>query len=328
MGCSATGGPVIRAAGSSELFAVLSRLPEPGRLDPDAARWTCAATPSAAPRSVGWHARGAVWVRRPHRPAARRDRDPGPGGGRAADGLARLRAGAGRFRGARQRLSDAASLGLRAPCTQCARRVLRPRRTGCPAQSGEGPVRDAADVRRAGPGPVAPETAGRSHRQARPPMAWPCGAHVGGRLPPRGARTGGRRNPRAARCRCEARRSGHRAPLARHDCRTAGGGVGGVRDPLRAARCGCASRTPRWVGRCAGCSPRPAARRHACEDLLAWLRAPGLLERPELADRLEAAARRTGVRARPGRARCGRPSTGRWRRSTIFALPPTAGRSR
>jgi RecB family exonuclease len=31
------------------------------------------------------------------------------------------------------------------------------------------------------------------------------------------------------------------------------------------------------------------------EDLLAWLRAPGLLEHPELADRLEAAARRTGV---------------------------------
>jgi ATP-dependent helicase/DNAse subunit B len=31
------------------------------------------------------------------------------------------------------------------------------------------------------------------------------------------------------------------------------------------------------------------------EDLLAWLRAPGLLERPELADRLEAGARRTGA---------------------------------
>lgn len=33
------------------------------------------------------------------------------------------------------------------------------------------------------------------------------------------------------------------------------------------------------------------------EDLLAWLRAPGLLEHPELADRLEATARRTGVRS-------------------------------
>jgi ATP-dependent helicase/DNAse subunit B len=32
-------------------------------------------------------------------------------------------------------------------------------------------------------------------------------------------------------------------------------------------------------------------------DLLAWLRAPGLLERPELADRLEARARREGVRS-------------------------------
>jgi ATP-dependent helicase/DNAse subunit B len=31
------------------------------------------------------------------------------------------------------------------------------------------------------------------------------------------------------------------------------------------------------------------------EDLLAWLRAPGLLERPELADRLEAVARRRGI---------------------------------
>ncbi len=36
------------------------------------------------------------------------------------------------------------------------------------------------------------------------------------------------------------------------------------------------------------------------EDLLAWLRAPGLLERPELADRLEATARRTGVRSAAG----------------------------
>jgi ATP-dependent helicase/DNAse subunit B len=33
------------------------------------------------------------------------------------------------------------------------------------------------------------------------------------------------------------------------------------------------------------------------EDLLAWLRAPGLLEHPELADRLEATARRAGVRS-------------------------------
>jgi ATP-dependent helicase/DNAse subunit B len=32
-------------------------------------------------------------------------------------------------------------------------------------------------------------------------------------------------------------------------------------------------------------------------DLLAWLRAPGLLERPELADRLEARARRAGIRS-------------------------------
>jgi len=36
------------------------------------------------------------------------------------------------------------------------------------------------------------------------------------------------------------------------------------------------------------------------EDLLAWLRAPGLLEHQELADRLEAAARRTGVRSAAG----------------------------
>jgi hypothetical protein len=36
------------------------------------------------------------------------------------------------------------------------------------------------------------------------------------------------------------------------------------------------------------------------EDLLAWLRAPGLLEHPELADSLEATARRTGVRSAAG----------------------------
>ncbi len=36
------------------------------------------------------------------------------------------------------------------------------------------------------------------------------------------------------------------------------------------------------------------------EDLLAWLRAPGLLEHSELADRLEASARRTGVHSAAG----------------------------
>jgi ATP-dependent helicase/DNAse subunit B len=35
----------------------------------------------------------------------------------------------------------------------------------------------------------------------------------------------------------------------------------------------------------------------SAEDLLAWLRAPGLLERPELADRLESDARRAGARS-------------------------------
>ena len=53
-------------------------------------------------------------------------------------------------------------------------------------------------------------------------------------------------------------------------------------------------------------------------DLLAWLRAPGLLERPESADRLEARARREGSSAE--RARMIRsPNTGAWRRSITCA---------
>jgi ATP-dependent helicase/DNAse subunit B len=43
---------------------------------------------------------------------------------------------------------------------------------------------------------------------------------------------------------------------------------------------------------CGGVDGLPAG---SSEDLLDWLRAPGLLARPELADRLEARARRTGV---------------------------------
>ena len=47
------------------------------------------------------------------------------------------------------------------------------------------------------------------------------------------------------------------------------------------------------------CVPgRDGPARGEAGDLLAWLRAPGLLERPELADRLEARARRTGANER------------------------------
>ena len=52
------------------------------------------------------------------------------------------------------------------------------------------------------------------------------------------------------------------------------------------------------------CLRAPAsARRASAADLLAWLRAPGLLERPELADRLEAELTRARARGAPTQAR-------------------------
>ncbi len=64
--------------------------------------------------------------------------------------------------------------------------------------------------------------------------------------------------------------------------------------------------------RCA--APRPTAGASGGEeaqlgDLLAWLRSPGLLERPELADQLELRARRSGLveRSRGPRAVGGAP---------------------
>jgi ATP-dependent helicase/DNAse subunit B len=61
------------------------------------------------------------------------------------------------------------------------------------------------------------------------------------------------------------------------------------------------------------------------EDLLAWLRAPGLLERPELADRLELKARRSGVAdAARGRALW---EESHWRLDAIDHLAAAAERS-
>ena len=73
------------------------------------------------------------------------------------------------------------------------------------------------------------------------------------------------------------------------------------RDPVRAAAT--ASRSPgaaigrALIGllRCAGGEGAPGR-----GDLLAWLRAPGMLERPELADRLGDRVRRTGTQDAAG----------------------------
>ena len=58
------------------------------------------------------------------------------------------------------------------------------------------------------------------------------------------------------------------------------------------------------------------------DDLLAWLRTPGKLERPALADRLEAGrARRPARGPRPRRGRCGRPRTPTSRSPSSTASP-------
>jgi ATP-dependent helicase/DNAse subunit B len=60
------------------------------------------------------------------------------------------------------------------------------------------------------------------------------------------------------------------------------------------------------------------------EDLLAWLRAPGLLERPELADRLEADARRAGVWSAAGARALWEAE--HWPLETLDRLHAAAGR--
>ena len=97
-------------------------------------------------------------------------------------------------------------------------------------------------------------------------------------------------------------------------------GVRGGRDPVRARAPPAARRhgDRARADRAAALPARaPAATPPATlGDLLAWLRAPGLLERPELADSLEIRARRGGALSAAGRARCGRSATGPSRRST------------
>ena len=62
----------------------------------------------------------------------------------------------------------------------------------------------------------------------------------------------------------------------------------------------------------------------ATEDLLAWLRAPGLLDRPELADALELRARRTGITSARGARALWEKSN--WPLDTIDQLREAAGR--
>ena len=66
--------------------------------------------------------------------------------------------------------------------------------------------------------------------------------------------------------------------------------------------------------RCVG-APEASERPGSLGDLLAYLRAPGVLERASLADSLELRARRRGAWTPSGRASCGRSATGAWRRS-------------
>jgi len=68
----------------------------------------------------------------------------------------------------------------------------------------------------------------------------------------------------------------------------------------------------------------PAAREGELADLLAWLRAPGLLERPELADALELRARRTGVASAQGARALWEQRN--WPLDTIDQLREAAGR--
>jgi ATP-dependent helicase/DNAse subunit B len=89
---------------------------------------------------------------------------------------------------------------------------------------------------------------------------------------------------------------------------------GGPADGPVGAGAGSAERGRRGAGAAAG----------EARDLLAWLRAPGLLQRPELADRLELSARRAGIHSAAGARALWEQRN--WRLETIDHLAAAAAR--
>ena len=261
--------------------------------------------------AVGTDARAVLRLRRPRATAARRDRDARRGRGSERHGVADLRARPRRLRRARRHVPGARAAGgastassARAPTTTQRRRAGRAQPPGALAVRARRRPRGARRAVRLleGGGERAElELVARGDRGAARRRAWPAR-----RSPSRCAR----RAPRADLLEEVFAAAGipyaleRRRPFARH------------RDRQGADRAAALRAAARTAGR----------RRERARDLLAWLRAPGLLERPELADRLEARRAAHGRRRAPRRpGRCGRSATGGSRRSISCARPPTRG---
>ena len=232
------------------------------------------------PRPVGPRRGVLLRLRRPDRAGARRGGDAVAGGRRAGHRLAHLRARAGGADRAGAGGGGAAAAG-RDRCWSCPRSTstTRPARAPfCITWSG----------RCSSPTP--------SRSQPAPAAPWsPCW---------RPAESGPRPSSSPPRClSCSARACPPAEIAVVYRSRAAAAPLvarvfGAVRDRAERRPGRPSSATPRWAGRC---SAPPAARcwrprRRPPDDLLAYLRAPGLLHTPEVADALEADVRREGLR--------------------------------
>ena len=196
-----------------------------------------------------------------------------------------------------------------------------------PPSTAAGRARRLLRARRAR-GAAATSSARCSSRRRRGCRSGGSGAPARGRGRARRARAGrgrdrraaGRRHGAAARSPCVARAAGTDAELLEEVFAQAGVPYALQRrtpfaDTAIGGRCGRAA-----LRRADGEAP---ARSATCSR---WLRAPGLLDRPELADRLElqAAPRRRHQRG-AGAGAVGASATGRWTRSTSLARRPARG---
>ncbi len=241
-----------------------------------------------APGTVGAHAGPVLRLRRPDDAAARRDRDARRARRRAGHGLASLRARPGGVRAAARapsRRSPPARRARRASRAEGSRRPLRARTRA--ARSAISSARCSSPARRA-------STPGRRFACSRAAASAPSSSWWQVRSP-RCCAGGWRRRRSPCSCAAAARstscsRRSSRPRRSRYAIqrRRPFGDTAIGRALLGLLRC---------VPAADGAELDAPGEAGELGDLLAWLRAPGLLELPALADRLELRARRAGARS-------------------------------
>ena len=118
----------------------------------------------------------------------------------------------------------------------------------------------------------------------------------------RRGRAGGRRGARAPADGHAGRRDRRRLARPGRLRLARGAGLRRLRGPVLDRAAGCRSPTRGSAAACSRCCAARSARARA-DDLLAYLRTPGRLEQPRLADRLEPELRREGIRSAEARPR-------------------------